>query len=206
MTEYDQFLQLPDEQLCELVAKGESVAEDILAERYLRLVRVCSRPYFIAGATSEDVAQEGTIGLIKAIREYNPEKNVPFYAFAELCINNRIRSSVRSSNRDKNIALNTYVPTDPSSPNGVFVTDSDLHHNLFDPEEQYLSRERFEELSSAIKDLLTPLELDVLAYYLEGLTYADISVRIDRSIKSVDNTVQRIRRKLSRFLGRNRQL
>ena len=172
-----------DEELCKLSAAGHRDAEEELVKRYLRPVRVCSRPYFLAGGDSEDLIQEAMFGLLKAIREFDPGRDIRFRTFAEVCIRNRIRSAVANAARSKHAPLNDSVPFE-SPMLGVGIS----------PEELYISREEETELLARLERDLSPLEQQVLKLYLLGLSYQEISEQVGRSIKSVDNAVQRIRR------------
>lgn len=194
---YNDLIALTDEELCESSASGSPFAEEILVERYLQLVRKCSRPYFLAGSTSEDVIQEGMLGLLAAIREYSPDRHSSFKTFAERCIKNRIYSGIRSANREKHIPLNTYVSIDPLSSDGQ-ICGNLYPFNSTDPEQDLLDRETYDELFSDIAKLLSGFENEVLKLYLEGLSIAEIAEYFSRPQKSVENAVSRVRRKLSR--------
>ena len=169
-----------DEELCALSQQGQTSAEEELVKRYQRSVRMISRPYFLAGGDNEDLIQEAMFGLLKAIREFDASRNVSFSAFAEVCIRNRIRSAITSATRDKHAPLNDSVPLDSSLP---LCTDDPAEH---------LDR---------LKNLLSPLERDILELFLRGLSYREIGVQVRRPVKSVDNAVQRIRRKVAGTLG-----
>ena len=188
-------MEMTDEQLQRLSAEGQREAEEALAARYVRLVRVCSRPYFLAGGDSEDLLQEGMFGLLYAIREYDPEKGTSFRTYAEICIRSRILSAVRNAGRKKHAPLNNGISleelSDDSSSLGTPLT-------LPGPEEQVLAREAVSELLSASSRYLSRLESRILTLYLEGLSYQEIAEETGRDGKSVDNAVQRIRRKLAK--------
>ena len=179
-----------DEELCALVADGCREAEEELVKRYLRPVRVCARPYFLAGGDSEDLIQEAMFGLLKAIREFDPGRDARFKTFAEVCIRNRIRSAVTNAARSKHAPLNDSVPFE-SPMLGVGAS----------PEEQYISREEETELLTCLEQQLSPLEHRVLDFFLLGLSYQEISEQVGRPIKSVDNAVQRVRRKVAGNFG-----
>jgi RNA polymerase sporulation-specific sigma factor len=193
------YTDLSEEDLQQLAAQGDSLAEDGLAERYSRLVRICARPYFLAGGDSEDLTQEGMLGLLSAIREYNQALNTSFKTYAELCIRRRLISAVKSASRRKHTPLNE----------GVSLEDYYSVEDRFSPaysalafqrvpEEQVLARERADEFSHTYSRCLSQFEVDVLRHYLDGLSYRAIAQAVGRSEKSVDNAVQRIRRKLAR--------
>ena len=172
-------------------------AEEALAERYARVVRMCARPYFLAGGDSEDLIQEGMLGLLSAIREYDETKGATFKTYAETCIHNRIRSAVRSANRMKNAPLNDGVSLED-----VLSDESQsLGTNFYarSPEEQVLARETENEFISAYSRCLSKLEANILRLYLDGLSYGEMAAASGRDVKAVDNAVQRIRRKLAKL-------
>ena len=188
-----------DEVLCGRAAAGDRVAEEQLVIRYNRLVRVCARPYFLAGGDSEDLIQEGMVGLLAAIREYDPSKPAAFRTYAEVCIKNRLLSAVKAAARDKHTPLNNSVSfeTPLFSGNGDRYAYRASVQHLEDPEEIFLSREAFRERMEALMGQLSGFEANVLRLYLTGLSYSEIAAEVKKSPKSVDNAVQRIRRKLA---------
>ena len=167
--------------------------------RYNRLVRICARPYFLAGGDSEDLIQEGMVGLLAAIREYDPEKAASFRTYAEVCIKNRLFSVIKAAARDKHIPLNNSVSfgTPLFSGNGDPLAFSAPDGQGTDPEEIFLSRESFRERLEALIGQLSGFEASVLRLYLNVLSYSEIAAEVNKSPKSVDNAVQRIRRKLA---------
>lgn len=198
----EDFQCFSDEQLQQLSVSGSAGAEDALAARYSQLVRVCARPYFLAGGDSEDLTQEGMLGLLSAIREYRPSQGVPFRAYAELCIQRRIFSAIKSASRLKHTPLNSGVSLEDafdeeSSRPGAYAA-LDLRRS---PEEQVLARERADEFFQIFSRCLSPFERNVLHLYLEGHSYISMAAASGRSEKAVDNAVQRIRRKLSRIIS-----
>lgn len=190
-----------DEALCESAASGSRVAEEILVVRYNRLVRMCARPFFLAGGDSEDLIQEGMLGLLSAIRTYQPERSASFRTFAEVCIRTRLISAVRCASSGKHTPLNSYIPFETPSFDGIaeFVPASGFPQ--VNPEDLLISREELQEHLDTAKDHLSGFEAKVLGYYLEGLSYQEIAAQTDRSAKSVDNAVQRIRRKLAQHFS-----
>jgi len=189
---------LDDTTLQRLASEGDRDAEDALAERYLRLVRACARPLFLAGGDSEDLIQEGTFGLLSAIRKYNPDGGASFSTFAEHCIRMRLLSAVKSASRLKHFPLNDGISLEELSedPGADISTLSELfRHN---PEELILAKESREELNAAFSRCLSRFEIKVLDLYLEGLSYREIADRLCKDAKSIDNAVQRIRHKLAR--------
>ena len=179
-----------DEELCQLAAFGDRDAEEVLVKRYLRTVRVCARPYFLAGGDSEDLIQEATFGLLKAIREFDSGHDAKFRTFAEVCIRNRIRSAVATAARSKHAPLNESVPF-----------ESPMLGSGASPEELYISREEEAERFSKLEQKLSPLERKILVLFLHGLSYREISEQVGRPVKSVDNAIQRIRRKMAGDFG-----
>lgn len=192
-----------DEALCSLAASGDRIAEEALVMRYNRLVRVCARPYFLAGGDSEDLIQEGMVGLLNAIREYDPGKGSSFRTYAETCIRNRILSAVRAAARDKHTPLNHYVSYETPLLDGN--TDSyplsASRQPQQNPEDMLISREERRERLGTLKGQLSGFEAQILDLYLRGLSYVEIASEVDRSPKAVDNAVQRIRRKVAQHLS-----
>lgn len=194
---------LPDEALCQKAILGDRMAEEALVVRYNRLVRICARPYFLAGGDSEDLIQEGMLGLLSAIREFLPEKGNTFRTYAETCIRNRILSAIRAAARDKHDPLNHYVSYEPP----LFDGNTDRYPftasrpPLQNPEDMYISREECRERLGTLKGQLSGLEAKILTLFLRGYSYAEIAVQVDRSPKAVDNAVQRIRRKVARHIS-----
>ena len=189
---------LSDEELCGRAASGDRFAEEELAVRYQRLVRICARPYFLLGGDSEDLIQEGMLGLIKAIREFDPNGSASFKTFAEVCVRNRIISAIKAAARDKHTPLNHSVSIETplfDETSGYFSIDAVDHQA--DPETLVISREEFQERRQAILSQLSGFEATVLGFYLDGLSCSEIAVQVGRSPKSVDNAVQRVRRKLA---------
>ena len=197
MVYYYSYTTKSDEELQSLAKARVPGAEEALAERYARVVRMCARPYFLIGGDSEDLIQEGMIGLLSAIREYDAEKGATFKTYAETCINNRIKSAVRSAQRMKNTPLNDGVSLED-----VLSDESQsLGANYYErsPEEQVLARETEKEFISAYSRCLSKLEAEILCLYLDGLSYEEMASVSGRDVKAVDNAVQRIRRKLAKL-------
>ena len=195
---------MTDEQLCARAAMGDRAAEEALVLRYSRLVRVCSRPFFLVGGDSEDLIQECMLGLLSAIREFKPDRGAQFRTFAELCIRRRIISAVRTAAGGRHSPLNNYVSLEPS----LFLANQDFapfgtaYPSHRDPEDVIIRQENMSALQKALRDQLTGLEAQVLDRYLDGASYAEIAEEVHRSAKSVDNAVQRIRKKIARHISR----
>lgn len=187
-----------DETLCAMAASGNRQAEEALVTRYHRLVRIITRPYFLTGGDSDDLIQEGMMGLIKAVREFDCSKEASFRTFAEVCIRNRVFSALRAAAREKHSPLNRSIsletPFFDSSAYAALTTG----HSFPDPEELYILRENAERDLFRINQQLSPLERRVLSLYLDGMTCGEMARELGRPVKSVENAVQRIRRKAAR--------
>ena len=191
---------LPDETLCCMVSQGNREAEEILVTRYNRLVRTCARPFFLVGGDSEDLTQEGMVGLIKAVREYDAEKEASFRTFAEICIRNRLYSVLRAAARDKHLPLNQSVPLDTPYFDSNSYTSGTNNLAQCNPEDFLIDREHTAALLSGVRKQLSEFEAKILGYYLDGLSCREIAETVGKPPKSVDNAVQRIRRKVARQL------
>ena len=195
------YAEMDDTMLQRLAFDGDRDAEDALASRYLRLVRICARPLFLAGGDSEDLIQEGTFGLLSAIRNYDPEDGASFKTYAEHCIRMRLLSAIKSASRLKHVPLNDGISLEELSedPGADISTFPELIR--YNPEELILAEESRKELNAVFSRCLSRFEIKVLDLYLEGLSYREIAERLCRNAKSVDNAVQRIRRKLAREMN-----
>lgn len=187
-----------DAELQTAASSGDRVAEEALVERYMRLVRSCARPLFLAGGDSEDLIQEGMFGVLSAIRQFDPKDGASFRTFAEHCVRMRLLSAVKSASRLKHLPLNDGLSLEQLS------EDSNAHISAMseilrqNPEDLILARERTEELYAELSKCLSKLEKQVLDLYLDGLSYREIAQYLKRDEKAIDNAVQRIRRKLAR--------
>ena len=188
---------LRDEELCQLAASGSRQADEILVTRYTRLVRTCARPFFLVGGDSEDLIQEGMVGLIKAVREYDAAKTASFRTFAELCIRTRLYSVLRNAARDKHAPLNQSVPLDAPFFDSNSYTSGTSQLAQQNPEESLIDREHTAALLAGVRKQLSEFEAKILGYYLDGLSCREIALEVGKSAKSVDNAVQRIRRKVA---------
>ena len=193
MTAYD---ALPDEALAGLARGGDRDAEEILLKRYNRLVRQLARPYYLAGGDSDDLIQEGMIGLMCGVREYDGQRAASFRTFAEICIRNRLYSAVRAAARDKHTPLNQSVPLEIPFFDGTGLGAMAGEN----PEDLIIGRERAQDALSDVRKQLSEFEAKILGYYLDGLTIREMAKAVMRSPKSVDNAVQRVRRKAARHL------
>ncbi|MDQ0215694.1 RNA polymerase sporulation-specific sigma factor [Oikeobacillus pervagus] len=199
----EKFEHLNDEPIVELVHQGDTDALDYLIHKYKNFVRAKARSYFLIGADKEDIVQEGMIGLYKAIRDYKEDKLTTFKAFAELCITRQIITAIKTATRQKHIPLNSYVSLDKP----IYDEESDrtlldviTGAKVTDPEELIINREQYDNIEGKMNELLSDLERKVLALYLDGQTYQEISEELNRHVKSIDNALQRVKRKLERYL------
>lgn len=192
---YHELEQLSDEELCLALQAGNTDAGDILAYRYRRLVRSCAHPYFLAGGDSEDLLQEGMFGLIKAMREFRADREAGFQTFAEVCIRSRLCSVIRAARAGKHSPLNESVPLN------ALLIDAQPQYSQLDPEDLLIDREKAAALLNQVRSQLSELEIRVLDLYLDGLSCGEIAATVGRPYKSVDNAVQRIRRKIGRQIS-----
>ncbi|NLJ74134.1 MAG: RNA polymerase sporulation sigma factor SigH [Firmicutes bacterium] len=194
---------LSDEEIVQLARDNDDLALEFLINKYKNFVRAKSRSYFLIGADREDIIQEGMIGLYKAIRDFRPDKLASFRAFAELCITRQIITAIKTATRQKHIPLNSYVSLNKP----IYDEESDRTlldvisgSKVTDPEELVISREEFVDIENKMVEFLSDLEWRVLMSYLEGKSYQEIADDLGRHVKSVDNALQRVKRKLERYL------
>nr|WP_285853855.1 RNA polymerase sporulation sigma factor SigH [Bacillus safensis] len=194
---------MEDEQIIERVHVGDSDALDYLITKYRNFVRAKARSYFLIGADREDIVQEGMIGLYKSIRDFREDKLTSFKAFAELCITRQIITAIKTATRQKHIPLNSYVSLDKP------IYDEESDRTLLDvisgakalnPEDLIISKEEFDDIEMKMGELLSELERKVLVLYLDGRSYQEISEDLNRHVKSIDNALQRVKRKLEKYL------
>ncbi len=188
-----------EEELCQRAQEGDRTAEEILAVRCSPLVKSCARPYFLAGADSEDLIQEGMLGLLKAIRSFDPERGGSFYAFARTCVLSRIYSAIRSAAASKHGPLNQAESiSEKSLVEETFDVPAAL--SAEDPVQLIISQEESQQRWEALSECLSPFENNVLKLFLKGLSYPDMAEELGKPVKSVDNAIQRIRRKAAPIL------
>ena len=199
----EQFEKMSDEQLVEQVHQGNTDALDFLITKYRLFVKSKAKSYFLIGADKEDIVQEGMIGLYKAIRDFKGDKLSSFRAFAELCITRQIITAIKTATRQKHIPLNSYVSLDKP------IYDEESERTLMDiiispvtndPERIIINQEDYSRLEHKMGEVLSELELQVLSRYLAGQSYFEISGELNRHVKSIDNALQRVKRKLERHL------
>jgi RNA polymerase sporulation-specific sigma factor len=189
---------LADEELVQLVHAGDDHALGVLLDRYRGFARAKSRSYFLVGGDREDIVQEGMIGLYKAIRDFDPQAGAAFRSFAELCITRQILTAIKTATRLKHVPLNKYVSFDkPSGPDeGLTVEDTVCVEADADPLHQLLLGDDVRNLRAVFDEVLSELETRVLTLYVEGRSYQEIAEQLGRHVKSIDNALQRIKRKL----------
>ena len=206
MSEHHQHETRTDEELALLAQQGDDAALEYLLNKYKNFVRSKARSYFLIGADHEDIVQEGMIGLYKAIRDFKPEKLSSFRAFAELCITRQIITAIKTATRQKHIPLNSYVSLNKP------IYDDESDRTLLDvitegrvanPEDMLISQEDVGLIEDKIGQMLSSLEREVLSAYLDGKSYQEIAQELDRHVKSIDNALQRVKRKLEKFLSEN---
>jgi len=201
---YEAFENMLDEDIVtEAQQNNNALAQDYLLHKYKNFVRAKARSYFLIGAEREDIIQEGMIGLYKAIRDFKNDKQASFRAFAELCVTRQIITAIKTATRQKHIPLNSYVSLNKP----IYEEDSD--RTLLDvisgvkvanPEDMVISREEFADIESKMNDILSDLEWQVLMSYLDGKSYQEIAVDLNRHVKSIDNALQRVKRKLEKYV------
>ena len=197
------YQQMNDEQVVEMCHQGDSKAEEYLLNKYKNFVRAKARSYFLIGADHEDIVQEGMIGLYKAIRDFKPEKLSSFRAFAELCITRQIITAIKTATRQKHIPLNSYVSLNKplyDEESDRTLLDVIMEGRISDPEELIINRENLGNIHNKISEVLSGLEQEVLQAYLDGKSYQEIADALGRHVKSIDNALQRVKRKLEKYL------
>ncbi len=196
---------MSDEEVVLLAQKGDVMATERIMNKYSSVVRRRARTYFLVGADREDVIQEGMIGLFKAVRDYSPDKQSGFKAFAELCITRQIITAIKTATRQKHMPLNTYISLNRP------LYDEEYETTLMDvlgedkttvnPEEIMINREQFEDIHLKMDEILSTFECRVLSLYLQGKSYQDIGSVLGREPKAIDNALQRIKRKLEKYIA-----
>ena len=193
-----------DEEIVMEAKAGNSRAQEYIIGKYENFVKAKAKSYFLIGADKEDIYQEGMIGLYKAIRDFKPDKLSSFKAFAELCVTRQIITAIKTATRQKHIPLNTYVSLNKP------IYDEESDRTLLDilseakvanPEELIISREELKHIQNEIGEVLSDLEMEVLMSYLDGKSYQEIACDLDRHAKSIDNSLQRVKRKLEKCLN-----
>ncbi|WP_345894741.1 RNA polymerase sporulation sigma factor SigH [Natroniella sulfidigena] len=199
----DSYENMTDDEIVECAQDGNALALEYLMNKYKNFVKAKSRSYFLIGGDRQDIIQEGMIGLYKAIRDYKTERLASFPAFAELCITRQIITAIKTATRQKHQPLNSYISLDKplySEESNRTLLDVLKGSKLSNPERLFITNETYQILETNIKRLLSELELSVLIEYLKGKSYQEIAKALDRHVKSVDNALQRIKKKLEDFL------
>lgn len=197
------YSEMTDEEIVQLCHNGDSLSEEYLLNKYKNFVRSKARSYFLIGADHEDIVQEGMIGLYKAIRDFKQEKLSSFHAFAELCITRQIITAIKTATRQKHIPLNSYVSLNKP----LYDEESDrtlldilMEGTTSNPEDMIINQENLGNIHQKINEVLSGLEQEVLAAYLDGKSYQEIAEALGRHVKSIDNALQRVKRKLEKYL------
>ena len=198
-------MEVSDEDLVEEARQGSDVAIETLLNRYRHYARAKARTYFLAGADREDIVQEGMIGLFKAIRDYRADRNSAFRAFAELCITRQIITAIKTATRQKHIPLNSYVSLNKQTgsdddDDGRSLGDILISVDSVDPADLVISAEEIASIKESMGRVLSELETEVLQLYMDGKSYQEIAGYLGRHVKSIDNALQRIKRKLEQHL------
>lgn len=203
MSCYSEFEEKLDEEVVLEAKEGNARAQEYLITKYENFVKAKAKSYFLIGADKEDIYQEGMIGLYKAIRDFKPDKLTTFKAFAELCVRRQIITAIKTATRQKHIPLNTYVSLNKP----IYEEESDRTLldilsglKITDPEELVISQEQMEHIEKEIEKSLSSLEMEVLTSYLDGKSYQEIACDLERHSKSIDNALQRVKRKLEKCL------
>ena len=192
-----------DEEVVEEAKKGDGRAQEYLISKYENFVKAKAKSYFLIGADKEDIYQEGMIGLYKAIRDFKSDKLTSFKAFAEICVTRQIITAIKTATRQKHIPLNTYISLNKP----IYEEDSDRtlidvlsELKITDPEELIIGQEQIKHIEGEMAKVLSDLEMEVLQSYLDGKSYQEIACDLDRQAKSIDNALQRVKRKLEKCL------
>ncbi|WP_458407801.1 RNA polymerase sporulation sigma factor SigH [Anaerotignum sp.] len=205
MTKEQIYKSAKDEELVLMAQNGDEAAQEYLLDKYKSLVRAKSRAYFLIGADSEDIIQEGMIGLYKAVRDYNEEKNASFRSFAELCVNRQMITAIKAATRQKHQPLNSYISLNKP----VYEEESEQTYmdflqsssgSLLNPEALLIGQENKSFLEDQMVKNLSSFETRVLVLYLQGRSYFEIANVLDKPEKSIDNALQRVKKKLEKFL------
>ncbi|BDR76800.1 RNA polymerase factor sigma-70 [Clostridium tetani] len=198
------FKNMLDEEVVLEAKEGNIRAQEYLINKYKNFVKAKAKSYFLIGADREDIYQEGMIGLYKAIRDFRADRLASFKAFAELCITRQIITAIKTATRQKHIPLNTYISLNKP----IYDDESDRtlmdvlsEAKVSDPEELVISREEIGCIQNEMEEVLSALEMEVLMSYIDGKSYQEIACDLDRHAKSIDNALQRVKRKLEKFLN-----
>ena len=203
---YEKYLSMSDDDVVVLAQQGDGEALEFLLDKYKNFVRGRARSYFLVGADHEDIVQEGMIGLYKSIRDFKPDKQSSFRAFAELCVKRQIITAIKTATRQKHVPLNSYVSLNKP----LYGEESDrtlldvIEGRMTNPEELFIGQEDMSHIQEQIGTVLSDLEQQVLSAFLDGKSYQEIAEMLGRHVKSIDNALQRVKRKLTHFLEEKR--
>lgn len=199
-TPFAPLAELQDEELVSRFQAGDHCALEVLIQRYRRFARAKTRTYFLVGADADDVEQEGLIGLYKAARDFRDDRQSSFRAFAELCVTRQVISAIKAATRQKHQPLNRYVSISgvrgSDDPSEGAVEEMLDDHRACDPADEVVSQEQIDAIRRSMTENLSSLEVEVLRLYVEGKSYNEIGTHLGRHVKSIDNALQRIKRKL----------
>ena len=195
------YIACTDEKLAALSREGDTLAEEAIFARYKNVVRAKTHAYFIVGADRDDLLQEGMIGLYKAVRDYSADCGASFRTFAEMCIHRQIVTAIKTATRKKHTPLNTYISLYKASDDPERSLIDTLQLAAEDPADTFLGKERAESMGRLLRDTLSDFEKRVLSLYIDGCSYVQIAERLGRGAKSVDNALQRIKKKMARASG-----
>lgn len=203
----EKFDNMTDEEIIEEIKNSkDDYALEYIIKKYMNLVRSKARTYFLIGADRDDLIQEGMIGLYKGIRDFNADKLSSFRAFAEMCITRQIITAVKTATRQKHIPLNSYISLnkpiydDESDRTLMDILSSATNPTIVDPEQMMIHQEEFHDIESKMVKLLSELEWKVLMSYLNGKSYQEIAIDLKRHVKSIDNALQRVKKKLEKYV------
>lgn len=203
--EFSDYAKYTDEEILDLVRTGDTLAQDYILEKYKALVKIKARAYFLIGADKEDIIQEGMIGLYKAIRDYQKNRQASFKSFADLCINRQMITAVKTATRQKHQPLNSYVSLNKNAfgdESESSYIDTIKSKSLTNPEAMLIGQEDKIFIEEYIGEALSAFEFRVLSLYVQGKSYQEIAHTIDKPEKSVDNALQRVKKKTEKFLAK----
>ena len=201
------YADMDDEEVVALAQKGDGDALVFLLNKYKNFVRSKARSYFLIGADHEDIVQEGMIGLYKSIRDFQPTRLASFRSFAELCVKRQIITAIKAATRQKHVPLNSYVSLNKP----LYDEESDrtlldvIEGRVTNPEDLYISKEDLKNIQAQMDQLLSDLEKQVLEAFMDGKSYQEIAEMLGRHVKSIDNALQRIKRKMQSFMDETRR-
>ena len=207
---HSMFSTINDEKIVMSAKAGNEKALNYIINKYKNYVRAKTKTYFLIGADKEDIFQEGMIGLYKAIRDYREDKLTSFKAFADVCITRQIITAVKTATRQKHIPLNSYIslnkPLYDDDADRTLIDVIGSSGKISDPEEMMITREEIAAMADKLNKVLSKLELNVLTLYLEGKSYQEVADEMNRHVKSIDNALQRVKRKLEKYFNEERMI